>query len=135
MGGMAAFLRAHGAALDPATAFVLGVDTLGAGTPVVATAEATLLEHRYRDEDVRVVEDACRAAGLEPPVRWRLGAWTDPVLATYRGLPAVSLLSVGPDGRHTDYHLPTDVPERVDWACAERCLAIAEATARQLDRL
>jgi Iap family predicted aminopeptidase len=99
---------------------------------VLATAEATLLAHRYRDQDVALVEEAARAAGLDAPERWRLGAWTDPVLATYRGIPAVSLLSVGPGGHHTNYHVLEDRPEHVDVACVARCAAIAEATARAL---
>jgi len=130
MGGMAAFLRDH--PLDPATTFVVGLDTVGSGRPVVATGEATLLPHAYREADVAFVIQAARAAGLEPPARWRLGAWTDPVLATYRGLPAVSLLSVDDEGHHSNYHVPEDTPDRVDHACVQRCVAIAEAVARAL---
>jgi hypothetical protein len=130
MGGMAAFLREH--PLDPATTFVLGLDTVGSGRPVVATGEATLLPHRYRNADVAFVERAARDAGLAAPERWRMGAWTDPVLATYRGLPAVSLLSVDEAGHHSNYHVPDDTPDRVDHACVQRCVAIAEAVARAL---
>ena len=31
----------------------------------------------------------------------------------------------------SNYHLPTDTPERVDWKSVEACLAIADATARE----
>jgi len=130
MGGMAAFLERHRRDLDPATTFVLGLDTLGAGAPIVARAEGAVLPHAYREADLDLVDAAARAAGLAPPPRWRIGAYTDPVLATFAGLPAVSLLSMGPDGGYTDYHLPTDVPERVDWGSVGRCLDLAEATAR-----
>ncbi len=130
MGGMAAFLRDH--PLEPETSFVLGLDTVGSGRPVVATAEATLLAHAYREQDVAFVETAARAAGLDAPERWRLGGWTDPVLATYRGLPAASLLSVGDDGHHSNYHVLEDTADRVDHGCVERCVAIAEAVARAL---
>lgn len=130
MGGMAAFLEDH--PLDPATTFVVGLDTIGSGRPIIATSEATFLPHGYREADVRFVEEAARGAGLATPERWRLGAWTDPILATYRGLPAVSLLSVGDHGHHSDYHVPDDTPDRLDHACVERCVAIAEAVARAL---
>jgi Iap family predicted aminopeptidase len=53
--------------------------------------------------------------------------WTDPVLARLAGLPAISLLSMR-DGLFTEYHLPTDTPDRVDWGSVARCLAIAAAT-------
>jgi Zn-dependent M28 family amino/carboxypeptidase len=130
MGGMTAFLDDH--PLDPATTFVLGLDTVGSGRPIVATAEATLFPHGYREADITLVEDAARRAGLAAPERWRLGAWTDPILATYRGLPAVSLLSVADDGHHSNYHVREDTPDRVDLDCVQRCVAIAEAVARTL---
>ena len=127
MGGMAALLREH--PLEPATSFVLGLDTLGAGTPIVARAEGAMLPHAYRAGDLALVDAGARRAGLPRPERWRLGAWTDPVLARFAGLPAACLLSVGPDGGFTDYHLPTDTPDRVDWASVEACTAIAAGVA------
>ncbi len=129
MGGMRAFLRAH--RLDPATTFVLGLDTVGSGTPIVARAEGAILLHRYREEDVALVE---RAAGDDPPQRWRIAAYTDPILARFAGLPSASVLSVGEHGMYTHYHRPDDVPEHVDLACVARCADIAEAVARELDR-
>ena len=125
MGGMRAFLAEH--PLDPARTFVLGLDTIGSGTPILASAEGALLPHGYRDEDLRLVEGA---AGADPPRRWRIAAWTDPILARFAGLPAVSMLSVGPKGMYTRYHRMDDLPEHVDLACVERCARIAHATAR-----
>lgn len=130
MGGMAAFLATHRPALDPASTFVLGLDTLGAGEPIVARAEGALLPHAYRDEDNDLVDAGARRIGAPAPPRWRIGAYTDPILAVFAGLPAVSMLSIGPDGRYTEYHLPSDLPEHVDEACVERCLDLAEGTAR-----
>lgn len=130
MGGMAAFLREH--SLDPARTFVLGLDTLGAGKPIVLSAEGGILAHRYRDQDVARVGQAARGAGLLAPERWRIGGWTDPILAVFAGLPSVSLLSIGPQGIFTDYHLPSDVPEHVDWESVDACVALAAATAKSL---
>jgi hypothetical protein len=130
MGGMRAFLDDHRDELDPRTTFVLGLDTLGCGTPIVLRSEATILPHAYADADVALVEEGARRAGLDPPERWRLGGWTDPILARLRGLRAASLLSVGPRGKLTNYHVAEDTPDRVDYASVERCVAIAEGTAR-----
>ncbi|MDX6669545.1 MAG: hypothetical protein QOK04_2925 [Solirubrobacteraceae bacterium] len=124
MGGMAAFLRAHAAELRALPTFVLGLDTLGGGTPIVLEAEATMLAHRYRAEDLELADAGAVRAREAPPERWRLGTWTDPVLALFAGLPAISLLSMGP-GYLPEHHLPTDTPERVDWDCVERCVRIA----------
>ena len=53
-------------------------------------------------------------AGLPAPRRFRLGGSTDPVLARLGGLPTLSLLSLRGNA-FSDYHLPTDTPDRVDW--------------------
>jgi Iap family predicted aminopeptidase len=76
---------------------------------------------RYRAQDVALGE----RAGLR---RWRLGAWTDPVLAVLAGLPALSILSVR-DGGFPNYHLPSDVPANVDLGSVEACVSAAEAIA------
>lgn len=118
MDGMRAFLSAH--RLDPATTLVVGLDTLGAGVPIVAASEGALVAQAYAPRDLALV----------PPEveRWRLGGWTDPVLARHAGLRTLSLLSRGPEGGFTNYHLPTDTPDRVDWASVDACLAATERT-------
>jgi hypothetical protein len=121
MGGMAAWLAAGGSELDPERTLVLGLDTIGSGEPVVLEAEGGLWPVRYREEDVASAE----RAGLR---RWRLGAWTDPVLARLAGIPALSILSVR-DGGFPNYHLPTDTPANVDIGSVEACVRAAEAIA------
>lgn len=125
MGGMAAWLRRHGAALDPGTTLVVGLDTIGSGEPVALEAEGGLWPVRYRDEDVRLAERAAQRIGV-PLRRWRLGAWTDPVLARLAGLRTVSLVSVR-DGGFPEYHRPTDTPEIIDWQSVANCQALAQA--------
>ncbi len=127
MGGMASFLDSHGDTLRSGEAFVLGLDTLGAGTPIVCTGEGAMREQRYREGDVALVEHGARIAGAPPPERWRIGAWTDPILAVHRGIPSASVLSMGP-GYFPHYHHPTDLPEHVDWASVAACSRIAAGT-------
>jgi hypothetical protein len=131
MGGMAAWLSAHGDELDPATTLVLCLDTLGSGTPIVLEAEGALRRHRYRTEDLELADAGARRAGVDPSERWRIGGWTDAILAVFAGLPTISLLSLGPKGIFTHYHHPSDVPEHVDYDCAERCVAIASGIAAE----
>ena len=125
MAGMFAWLRGEGVELDPERTLVIGLDTIGSGEPVVLEAEGGVWPVRYREEDV----ERAAAAGLR---RWRLGAWTDPAVAALAGLPALSILSVR-DGGFPNYHLPTDTPDRVDWAAVDRCLAAARRIARDFD--
>ena len=133
MGGMAAFLDAHAGSLDPSRTFVLGLDTLGAGTPIVCSGEGAMREQRYAANDLAVVDEGAALAGQPAPERWRIGAWTDPVLAVHRGLPSVSMLSMGP-GYFPNYHHPGDVPGRVDWGSLEACVRIAAGTIGALER-
>ena len=81
-----------------------------------------------------LVGHAAAAAGLEPPQLWRIGGWTDPILAVFAGIPAVSLLSIGPKGVFTNYHRPTDVPENVDWPSVGACVHIAASVATYVSR-
>jgi len=127
MGGMAAFLDRYGPQLKHQPAFVLGLDTLGAGTPIVCSAEGAMREQRYRERDIALVEEGAAIALVSAPQRWRIGGWTDPVLAVHRGLPCASLLSMGP-GYFPNYHAATDTVERVQWACVMDCARIAAGT-------
>jgi hypothetical protein len=124
MGGMAAWLRS--ASLDPATTLVLGLDTLGAGEPKLVSGEGPPRTVRYRHADLDRFDAAVEAAGMRPPGRVRIGGWTDPVLALLAGLPAVSLVSMR-DGAFTNYHLPSDTPDRVDWISVQKCLALIKS--------
>jgi len=115
--------------LDRATTLVLGLDTLGAGTPIVLSGEGALLEHRYLEADLRVADEGAALAGEPPPERWRIGGWTDPLLGLHKGLRTISLLSMGP-GYFPHYHHPSDTPQNVDWASVQRCARIADGIAR-----
>lgn len=127
MGGMAEWMRGEGAGLDPATTLVLGLDTLGAGEPMVVSAEGPLWRVRFGDSDLAVADRGAARALQPPPRRFRIGGYTDPALARLAGLPAISLLSLKGNA-FTEYHLPTDTPDRVDWDSVQRCLDIAEGT-------
>ena len=80
----------------------------------------------------RCAEAGARRAGVEPPRCWRIGTWTDPILARFAGLPAISLLSVGPKGVFTNYHRMTDLPEHVDFDSVEHAVAIAWGVLEEL---
>jgi acetylornithine deacetylase/succinyl-diaminopimelate desuccinylase-like protein len=131
MGGMAAWMRSEGSALESRATLVLGLDTLGAGEPVVLAAEGPPRRLRYREADLAWADRGAARAGLRAPRRFTIGGWTDPVLALLAGLPAISLVSVNGTG-FTNYHLPTDTPDRVDWECVDRCVRLAAGVGEAL---
>ena len=133
MGGMAAFLDRHAGLLDPRATLVLGLDTLGAGEPIVCGAEGAMRDHRYAERDIALVEEGAAEAGAAAPRRWRIGGWTDPIVAVHRGIPAASLLSMGP-GYFPHYHHPSDTPDNVDWESVGACARIAAGTIAAFDR-
>jgi hypothetical protein len=128
MGGMRDWLDAERPRLDPARTLVLGLDTLGAGEPIAVGGEGAFRPERYRRADLERADRAADRAGLRPPRRVRLGGWTDPILAAQAGIPALSILSIQ-GNRFTNYHLPSDTPDRVDWRSVAACLRLAAAVA------
>ena len=90
--------------------------------------EGPFRPERYRGADIECADRGAARVGLPPPRRVRLGAWTDPILAVHAGLPAVSLVSVR-ENAFTNYHLPTDTPDRVDWASVDACVRLAAGIA------
>jgi hypothetical protein len=100
---------------------------------VLPGGEGAMLEHRYREADLRIADEGAALAGEPAPRRWRIGGWTDPLLALHAGLPAISLLSMGP-GYFPHYHHPTDTPDHVDWDSVGRCARIARGIALALSQ-
>ncbi len=121
LAGMYEWLRVSKEDLTPfRNVLVVGLDTLGAGEPVVARGES--LTARYPEEDLALVD-----ADVQRVV---LGAGTDPMAARFAGLHAVSILS-WTDGGFTNYHRPTDTADRVNWESVERSVALADRTIRR----
>ena len=122
MGGMAEWLRTDGARLDPTTTLVLGLDTLGAGEPIVAAHEGW--SARYDARDLALADRGATLADLPAPKRFGLGTSTDPMIAKHAGFPALSILSQK-DGTLGKFHLPVDQPDNVDWESVRRCTQLA----------
>jgi len=126
-------------ARDASPAEVGSGEDLGPLTPGATVLDrvhqAMLLFGTGRAEALKrfVVEEGAAIAGEASPERWRLGGWTDPILAVFAGLPAASLLSIGP-GYFPGYHHHSDVAERVQWHSVASCARIAAGTVQALAR-
>jgi acetylornithine deacetylase/succinyl-diaminopimelate desuccinylase-like protein len=133
LGGAAAWVRAHRAELDGASTLVVPLDTLGSGEPAVVSRDGALTANYSHATQAWADRGALRAA-VAPPRRIDLVAPTDGSPAYHAGLQVLSLTSCAPDGTlGPHYHLPTDLPENVDWDSVDECTRLAGGVARVWD--
>jgi hypothetical protein len=133
LGGMAAWIEAHGAELDPAGTIVVGLDTLGSGEPMVVTRDGAVTA-QYDTEGHAWADRGALRAGVNPPRRGSLIAPTDPIVAQHNGLRALSLVSADTEGTlGPHYHLLSDTPENVDYDSVASCTKLAAGIARVWD--
>jgi hypothetical protein len=132
MEGMRAFAARHFPRLDRGQTSVLCVDTVGSPNLVLAEGEGMLLMHEYDPGFTDVVASCARAEGIEllRGLRVRLG--TDGVLAIRHGFAAAMLMSVDERGVPSNYHWPTDTPERVDYETLDAAVRLCRAVVRRV---
>jgi acetylornithine deacetylase/succinyl-diaminopimelate desuccinylase-like protein len=133
LGGMAAWLEAHGDELDPAATIVVGLDTLGSGEPAVVTRDGAVTV-TYSAGDHDWADRGALRAAVDPPRRVTTVAPTDPIVARHAGLRAISVISAAPDGTlGPHYHRASDTPATVDYDSVEQCTRLAAGIARVWD--
>jgi hypothetical protein len=112
--GMDAFLRRHRNELDPSRTLVVCLDMVGWDRLIVREAEGVLRRYPSRPQDVGLVLQAARAAGVDVAVAPPGPAPSDGLAARWEGLPTVYVSSVAANGGYPHYHRPTDVPDNVN---------------------
>lgn len=134
-GGIYGFVERHLAACDPASTWVLNLDTIASPQLILLEGEGPFRMHDYTDSSFRdrVAAVAERATG-EPLRRGcRARASTDAIIPSRAGFPTTSISSWEPDTKLlSNYHLMSDTAENADYASVERAVVIAEALAREL---
>lgn len=131
MEGMVAFAARHGAELEGATG-VLCVDSVGSPELILPDAEAMLVAQRYDPQLRELVRTVAERLGIELRGGMTVHLGTDALVALRRGVPAVLLMSIGPYGVSTNYHWPTDTPDRVDYGRLGDAVDLCEAVVRAL---
>jgi hypothetical protein len=132
MEGMRAFAEQQFPSLSRGDTRVLCVDAVGSPHLVLVEAEGMLEVRRY-DEALKDVIAACAAELGIPLIRgftMRLG--TDGYIALRAGIPAACLMSVDDNGVCSNYHWPSDTPDRVDYQSLQSAVQLCEAVARRL---
>jgi acetylornithine deacetylase/succinyl-diaminopimelate desuccinylase-like protein len=131
--GMDAFLRRHRDELDPARTIVVCVDQIGWSRLLLRESEGVLRRYRTRSEDVDLVLQASRAAGVRVEVAPPFVSPSDGLAARWAGLATIFLSSAAAGGGYPDYHRPSDVPENVDIDTVVAVRRLCTALVSELD--
>jgi hypothetical protein len=134
-GGIYAFHDAHLKSLDPSRTWVLNLDTIGSPELFLIEGEGTLLRVRdYPDPGFRdLIAAAAQRISGELQRGCRARSSTDAVIPSKAGFPTATLCSWDPATKClTDYHLPSDTPDRLHYATIERAVDVVAAVAQDL---
>ena len=132
--GIRAFMDRHSSELDPAATSFLCVDTVGSPRLVMLEGEGPGWMEDYdpelREKVVRVAEQD----GLALERGFRARASTDAIIPQRRGYRTANLTSVNEYHNLSNYHLPTDTAENVNYATVAEAAKVAYALASELAR-
>jgi hypothetical protein len=130
--GIRGFAGRHFGSLARDRTWFLNLDTVGSGNLVLLDAEGPLRMEPYDPAFGDLVAD--RAAGLGIAVRRGLRSRnsTDGVVPSRHGYRTACLVSIDDEKLLPHYHLPTDLPQHVDYDCVADAARLTEAVARAL---
>lgn len=130
--GIRAFIERHRSELDPATTSFLCLDTVGSPRLMMLEGEGPIWMEDYdsgmRELVARVAER--ESLGLERGFRAR--ASTDAIIPHRHGYPTANLCSVNDWHNLSNYHLPSDTAENVDYGTVAQATRVAYAVAAEL---
>jgi hypothetical protein len=132
MEGMRAFAARHLQNASRELTHVLCVDSVGSPYLVLAEAEGMLWMHRYDGEFNQLISTCATAEGVEARRGFRMRFGTDGLVALRLGFPTAMLTSVDEHGAPSNYHRPTDTPDRVDYARVDDAVTLCESVVRRL---
>jgi hypothetical protein len=114
--GVRAFLARHRGELAPERTLFVNLDTVGSPYLTMLDAEGPVWMEYYAGAWLREEVAAC-AERLRIPLRtgFRARASTDSVIPSRAGYPIATLVSMTDWRAPANYHLPSDIPENLDY--------------------
>jgi Zn-dependent M28 family amino/carboxypeptidase len=114
--GIRAFLARHGAELAPERTTFVNLDTVGSPHLVMLEGEGPIWMEEYAGPWLRDLL-AESAEYLEIPLErgFHARASTDSIIPSRAGYPTATLLSITAWRSPANYHLPSDVPDNLDY--------------------
>lgn len=133
--GIRGFARRHFRYLDPERTWFLNLDTVGSGNLVLLEGEGPLRMEDYSASFNGLVQQCADDQSIPVERGLRSRNSTDGVVPNRAGYPTATLVSVDDHKLLPGYHLPTDVPETVDYTCVADAALLTEAVTRTLATL
>jgi hypothetical protein len=131
--GMRAFGNRHFGELPAADTFFLAIDTVGSPHLLVLRGEGMLGVREYPPRSLALLDGLAKELGIWLFPNLRLRNATDGVYPLDAGYECASLCSVNRLKQPSNYHWPTDVPDRVDFGSVADAIRLTEAVVRRLD--
>jgi hypothetical protein len=130
--GMLAFARRHFASLPKETTTFLALEMLGSGELTIVEGEGFLRRYDYPE----AFRDELAAAGAAARIHVRRGLRTtyasDALIPRRAGYQGGMLCSLNEYLLPSEYHKPTDTPDRLDWDCVADGARVTEALIRRM---
>ena len=130
--GIRAWGRRHFDSLPRERTSFVTIDMVGSPELALIEGEGPVWMEDYDDGLRELVGDCARAAGVPLRRKLRARTSTDGVIPLRAGYPTVLLASVAPWKAPTNYHWPTDTPDRVDYGTLGHAIRLTEAVVRRL---
>jgi hypothetical protein len=130
--GIRAWGRRHFDSLPRERTSFVTIEMVGSPELAMVEGEGPVWMEDY-DEGLReLTADCARAAGIRLRRRLRSRASTDTVIPMRAGYPTVVVGSVEPWKAPSNYHWPTDTPDRVNYDTVAEAIRLTEALIRRL---
>jgi len=130
--GIRGFGRRHFPRLPVAGTWFLNLDTVGSGRLVLLEAEGPIRLRGYHPGFKDLVSECAAARGI-PLIRGlRSRSSTDGSVPNRHGYRTATVVSVDERKLIPNYHLPSDLPQNLDYSCVLGAARLAEAVARRI---
>ena len=130
--GVRGFMESHAHELDRESTWFLCLDTIGSPRLMMLDGEGPMWMEDY---DAKLRDTVARVAerdGLALERGFRARASTDAIIPTRHGFPTANLSSVNEYHNLSNYHLPSDTAENVNYSTVAEAAKVAYALAAEL---
>jgi hypothetical protein len=130
--GILGFAERHFGELPAGRTWFVNLETVGSPHLAMLEGEGPVRMRDYPLEFRNFVASTAEKAGIPLRRGMRARVTTDSLVVEKAGYPVVTLTSLDEFKQLSNYHLPSDVPDNLDFGTVEQAARLAEATLRDL---